>query len=34
MYIAHVDMKLPAGGKATKILKLAIIQEQEVLDIY
>jgi len=34
MYIAHVDMKLPSGGNATKILKLAIIQEQEVLDIY
>ncbi|MCG3120845.1 MAG: hypothetical protein ALAOOOJD_03740 [bacterium] len=34
MYIAHVEAQLPSGGKSTKVLKLAIIQEQEVLDIY
>ncbi|MBL7111349.1 MAG: T9SS type A sorting domain-containing protein [Bacteroidales bacterium] len=35
MYIAYIEMTLPAdGSKATKILKLAIIQEQEVLDVY
>lgn len=34
MYIAHVAVELPSGGKATKVLKLAIIQEQEMLDVY
>jgi hypothetical protein len=34
MYIAHVEATLPSGTTATKVLKLAIIQEQEVLDIY
>lgn len=34
MYIAYVEMTLPSGGETTKILKLAIIQEQEVLDVY
>ncbi len=35
VYIAYVEMKLPSNGKTvTKILKLAIIQEQEVLDVY
>ncbi|MCH7732367.1 MAG: T9SS type A sorting domain-containing protein, partial [Candidatus Marinimicrobia bacterium] len=34
MYIAYVEMTLPSGGEATKVLKLAIIQEQEVLDVY
>lgn len=35
MYIAHVEMVLPANDKkVTKVLKLAIIQEQEVLDVY
>ncbi len=35
MYIAHIEMVLPAdGSKVNKVLKLAIIQEQEVLDVY
>jgi len=35
MYIAHIEMNMPAdGSKVTKVLKLAIIQEQEVLDVY
>jgi hypothetical protein len=34
MYIAYVEMELPSGGKAVKVLKLVIIQEQEVLDVY
>jgi hypothetical protein len=35
MYIAHVEMTLPADGSTTtKVLKLAIIQEQEILDSY
>jgi hypothetical protein len=34
MYIVHVEANLPSGSTATKILKLAVIQEQEVLDIY
>lgn len=35
MYIAHVTMTLPAdGSEATKILKLAVILEEEVLDVY
>jgi hypothetical protein len=28
MYIAHVEVDLPTGGKAAKILKLAVIQEE------
>ncbi len=34
MYIAHVQVALPAGGEDTKILKFAIIQEQEILNVY
>jgi hypothetical protein len=35
IYIAHIEMTLPAdGSKITKILKVAIIQEQEVLDVF
>jgi len=34
MYIAHVEMVMPSGGEVTKMLKLAIIQEKEMLDIY
>jgi hypothetical protein len=35
MYVAYVEMILPSNGKkVTKVLKLAIIQEQEVLDVY
>jgi len=34
MYIAHIEANLPSGTTATKVLKLAVIQEQEVLDIY
>jgi hypothetical protein len=34
MYIAHITVTLPSGGEGTKVLKLAIIQEQEVLDVY
>jgi len=34
MYIAHVQVELPAGGEGTKVLKFAIIQEQEILNVY
>jgi hypothetical protein len=35
VYIVHIEMELPAdGSKVTKILKVAIIQEQEILDVY
>jgi hypothetical protein len=34
MYIAHVTVTLPTGGEAVKVLKMAVIQEQEVLDVY
>ncbi|MCK6559350.1 T9SS type A sorting domain-containing protein [candidate division KSB1 bacterium] len=35
MYIAHVEATLPAtGAKAVKVLKLAVIQEQEVLEVF
>lgn len=35
MYLAHIEMTLPNdGSKVTKILKLAIIQEQEVVDVF
>lgn len=35
MYIAHVEATLPStGAKAVKVLKLAIIQEQEVLEVF
>ncbi len=35
MYIAHVEATLPASGaKAVKVLKIAIIQEQEVLEVF
>jgi hypothetical protein len=35
IYLAHIEMTLPSsGGKVTKVLKLAIVQEQEVLDVF
>lgn len=35
LYIAHVEMTLPTdGSKVTKVLKFAIIQEQEILNSY
>ncbi len=35
MYIAHIEMTLPADGSTlTKVLKLAVIQEQEILNTY
>jgi hypothetical protein len=35
MYIAHLTMTMPTdGSEVTKVLKLAVIQEQEVLDVY
>jgi hypothetical protein len=34
MYIAHVSMTLPSGGEFTKVLKFAVIQEQEILNSY
>ncbi|HHZ98912.1 MAG TPA: T9SS type A sorting domain-containing protein [Candidatus Marinimicrobia bacterium] len=34
MYLAHVEMVMPSGGEVAKILKIAIIQEKEMLDIY
>lgn len=35
MYIAHIEMTLPSdGSKVTKVLKIAVIQEQEVLDVF
>ncbi|MCH2447272.1 MAG: T9SS type A sorting domain-containing protein, partial [Candidatus Marinimicrobia bacterium] len=34
MYLAHVEMVMPSGGEFSKILKIAIIQEKEMLDIY
>jgi len=35
MYIAYIEMQMPSDGSiVTKFLKLAIIQEQEVLDVY
>jgi hypothetical protein len=35
MYIAYINMPDVGGGQsATKILKLAVIQEQQILDIY
>ena len=34
MYIAHLDMTLKDGSTMTKILKFAIIQEQEILNSY
>jgi len=34
MYIAHIEAELPAGGEGTKILKFAVIQEQEILNVY
>ncbi len=34
MYIAHIELTLPNGTKTSKVLKLAIIQEQEVLDVF
>jgi hypothetical protein len=33
MYIAHIELTLPAdGSKITKMLKIAVIQEQEILN--
>ncbi len=34
MYIAHLEMTLSDGSTATKILKIAVIQEQEVPDVF
>ena len=35
MYIAHIELTLPADGSImTKVLKLAVIQEQEILNTY
>jgi hypothetical protein len=34
MYIAHVTLTLPSGGETTKVLKFAVIQEQEILNSY
>jgi hypothetical protein len=35
MYIAHIEMTMPTDGSTiSKILKIAIIQEQEVLDVF
>ncbi len=35
MYIAHLELTLPTDGSTVnKILKIAIIQEQEVLDVF
>ena len=34
MYLAHVEMVMPSGGEFAKTLKIAIIQEKEMLDIY
>jgi hypothetical protein len=34
MYIAHATLTLPSGGEVTKILKFAVIQEQEILNSY
>jgi hypothetical protein len=34
IYLAHVEAFLPAGGSVTKVLKVAIIAEQETLEIF
>jgi hypothetical protein len=34
MYIAHIELTLSDGSTRSKILKLAVIQEQEVLDVF
>jgi hypothetical protein len=34
IYIAHLEMTLSSGEVATKVLKIAVIQEQEVPDTY
>ncbi|MEK6572025.1 MAG: T9SS type A sorting domain-containing protein, partial [Bacteroidota bacterium] len=34
IYIVHLDMKLSDASNVNKVLKLAIIQEQEVLPSY
>jgi hypothetical protein len=35
MYLAYLELTMPADGSTiTKVLKLAIIQEQEILDVY
>jgi len=34
MYIAHVTVQLPAGGEDHKVLKFAVIREQEILNVY
>jgi len=34
MYIAHITVTLPTGGEKFKILKLAVVLEEEVLDVY
>lgn len=35
MYVAHIEMTLPSDGSTvTKVLKLGVIQEQEILNTY
>jgi hypothetical protein len=35
MYIVHIELTLPTDGSTvTKILKLGVIQEQEILNTY
>lgn len=35
MYIAHLELTMPSdGSKVIKVLKMAVIQEQEVLDVF
>jgi hypothetical protein len=35
MYVAYLELTLPSDGSTTsKVLKLAIIQEQEILNVY
>jgi hypothetical protein len=35
MYLAYVEATLPADGSVvTKVLKVAVIQEQEILNVY
>ena len=34
MYIAYIEADLPAGGQGTKVLKFAVIQEQEILNVF
>jgi hypothetical protein len=35
MYVAHLELTLPSDNSTvTKVLKLAVIQEQEILNSY